>query len=302
MFAFFSATAAEPLGPPAPSLATLDVAAANIWGIPDFVHPRFKNLERLQGAAGDWLARARERHDVVAIQEAWNGMWRQDLANLRILLDLGVVMGRDPAAKDDRKRDAGLAFLPTNRDWTFTFVRQDPFDVRATGFDGLTRKGFAVATLTSKSHPGLEVVIVNTHLQASGATKHALIRQAQVDETLRWLATEDRPIIWMGDFNFYRDADAARTDDETIRRMQAAGFTEGAEVFTAAQHWATNIDGQRYDRVWIRGSLPGADGAHALSFATYERHVNGGDDTDRDTVRALSDHIPLEARIVVRER
>ena len=100
MLPFFCATAAEPLGPPAPSLATLDVAAANIWGIPDFVHPRFKNLERLQGAAGDWLTRARERHDVVAIQEAWNGMWRQDLANLRILLDLGVVMGRDPAAND----------------------------------------------------------------------------------------------------------------------------------------------------------------------------------------------------------
>lgn len=277
-------------------VTTLEVASVNVWGLPDVLHPGFRNGARLDGALGRYLEQA-ARLDVVAVQELWGNLWHRDQAGGRPLFPR---LNIHPTSRDG---DSGLAFGTSERRWrTAASPDARPFANRGRAADALKRKGFARLTLeTSAEGEPIEVVVVNTHLQATNlwnVAADARIRQDQVRETLVALEDEPRPVVWIGDFNLAeQDPGIAPVDSATGAAIRAAGFREGADFLPEVAGEATNVDGRRYDRVWVRGS-PGLD----LRVLKFQRHVHGGDPARPRILKRVSDHLPIEATIGIFRR
>jgi endonuclease/exonuclease/phosphatase family metal-dependent hydrolase len=274
----------------------MDVASVNVWGLPNILHPRFGNGERLGGALGRYLEGA-AHFDVVAVQELWGNLWRRDATAAHPLFPR---LNIHPTSRDG---DSGLAFGTAERRWhTKTAPDARPFVHRGRAADALKHKGFARVTMVADADgEPIEVVVVNTHLQATNlwnVTADAEIRGQQVRETLDALAEEARPIVWLGDFNLSEhDAGVAPFDQATGEAIHAAGFKEGADFLPEVAALPTNVDGRRYDRVWVRGSA-----AFDLKILRFTRHVHGGDDKRVRVVKRVSDHLPIEATVGVFRR
>ncbi len=301
LLAWFSSALAAP--PP------LSVVSVNAWGVPNVVHPLHSNEGRLHGALGEYLAEA-QRFDVVAVQEVWREMWRPDVRRGDFLADvLGVVptwigpVGRGGRVAPLPRAETGLAFALPGARWTPVSVpEQHPFAARGRSFDGFKHKGFARVVVRAEAEGApVEVVVINTHLQAEnlfGAHADATVRQAQVLETLAALTAEARPVVWIGDFNLAEGASAAgRVDAATVEAVRAAGFREGADFVPALAASASNVDGGRYDRVWVRGSAE-----WGLTVEDAAAHVHGGDPARTSVIKQLSDHLPLEVTVAVTRR
>ena len=143
-------------------LATMDVASVNVWGLPNILHPRFGNGERLGGALGRYLEGA-AHFDVVAVQELWGNLWRRDATAAHPLFPR---LNIHPTSRDG---DSGLAFGTAERRWhTKTAPDARPFVHRGRAADALKHKGFARVTMVADADgEPIEVVVVNTHLQAT---------------------------------------------------------------------------------------------------------------------------------------
>jgi endonuclease/exonuclease/phosphatase family metal-dependent hydrolase len=211
----------------------LDLLTVNLWGLPwPFARERLARKRRFR----EHLAGA--PYDVVGIQELW-WPWRRTLELGSLVLPEG-------------RRDSGLALAGrlAPRD-----VRVEHFDEGA-GPDRLKRKGALRASVETPAGDTLSLWVV--HLQAGRG--HAAIRARQVRQLLEPLADERRPLVLMGDFNFY---EGSAEDRDSAERLAAAGLADAALALACADptyHAASNRYlrrrrrlAHRFDRVYLRG-------------------------------------------------
>jgi endonuclease/exonuclease/phosphatase family metal-dependent hydrolase len=243
----------------APAEKTLQVATLNTWGLPYPVaaesprarFPRIQNyLDRIDA-------------DIVGLQEVWRGA--------KGLLRVPGMHATSHAA------DTGLAIVsphPVHDMWERTYDA-------ARGVDRLKRKGLLSAEVDTPSAGTVAVFV--THLQAGPGPKNADVRAAQVGELLDRVATTDLPAIVMGDFNFdpRQDADVAAAE-----ALRTAGFSDAAAA--VGRRKATHPgDGQRYDRVYLRGNR---------RRALTPRMARVDESTEEGL---LSDHLPVRVEVAV---
>jgi endonuclease/exonuclease/phosphatase family metal-dependent hydrolase len=241
----------------------LDLLTVNLWGLPwPFARERRARKRRFS----EHLARA--SYDVIGIQELW-WPWRGALE-----LSSLVVPGSS--------RDSGLALAGrlAARD-----VRVEHFDEGA-GPDRLKRKGVLRASLETPAGDALALWVV--HLQAG--RRHGAIRARQVRQLLDSQAGERRPLVLMGDFNFYEGSQEDRTSAE---RLAAAGLADAALALACAEptyHAETNRylrarrHAHRFDRVYLRHG----EGLRLRPLAAEVLRLRP---------HPVSDHHPLRVRV-----
>lgn len=248
------------------SVATeLDVLTANLWGLP---WPVSRERHARKRRFAELLARA--AYDVVGIQELW-WPWHRTLRLETLSLPRS-------------SRDSGLALA--GRLVGRAAAQVEHFRHGA-GTDRLKRKGSLRASVESVAG---ELCVCVAHLQAG--RRHADVRARQIGELLDRLEAERRPVVLMGDFNFYEDAEEDRRSDERVR---AAGFEDAARALARAEptfHAASNpyVRGRRtahrFDRVYLRGGS-------GLRLEPLQAEVL------RLAPRPVSDHHPLRVRVRV---
>lgn len=246
----------------------LDFLTVNLWGLPWPV-ARQRRLRKRRFVAH----LARRSYDVVGIQELW-WPWRGALALRSLVLP-------------ETPRDSGLALagrLPAQE------LRVEHFEDGA-GPDRLKRKGCLRAQVASPCGAPLALGVL--HLQAG--RRHAAIRQRQVTQLLDGLASERRPVILLGDFNFYEGSDR---DGESAALLAAAGFGDAALQLGRSEltyHADSNPylrgsrKAQRFDRVYVRDGDDVRIEAREAEVLRLRRH-------------AVSDHHPLRVRLRVSAR
>lgn len=211
----------------------LELLTVNLWGLP---WPLARERRARKHRFREHLARA--PYDVVGIQELW-WPWRRTLE----LGSLVVPEGR---------RDSGLALAGrlAPRD-----VRVEHFD-EGSGPDRLKRKGALRASVETPAGDVLSLWVV--HLQAGRG--NAAIRARQVRQLLEPLTDERRPLVLMGDFNFY---ESCVEDRDSAERLAAAGLADAALALACTDptyHAASNRYlrrrprlAHRFDRLYLRG-------------------------------------------------
>jgi endonuclease/exonuclease/phosphatase family metal-dependent hydrolase len=210
------------------------LATANIWGLPTPLswpprHVRFPRVRRFLEAA---LAGA---VDVVALQEHWRFPGKP-----RTLEHLELI---GPAAHEG---DSGLALATRHR---VLERAHGIFHARAAHpLEKLfSKKGWQRIALEID---GARVDVINTHLEAHPAPKHASVRAAQVDELLAVASRADGAVVLAGDFNLY----AGLGDDEgSLARIEAAGFSDAVAPFDETPTYDRSGRRERFDRVFVRG-------------------------------------------------
>jgi len=144
--------------------------------------------------------------------------------------------------------------------------------------DCLGSKGFQLSRLTLA--PGVEVDIVNLHLEAGGGDEDEQARAQQVEQLLGALAirSEDRALIVAGDTNLHPDDEA---DRPLLERLRAGGGLEDVCEATACP------EPDHIDRFLFRSG----EGL-VLRAESWTRLTDFVDEADRP----LSDHPALVAR------
>lgn len=206
------------------------LATANIWGLPAPLswpprHVRFPRVRRFLEA----------ELDVVLLQEHWRvpGM-------PRALQELELIV---PAQHEAR---TGLALQTRHR-----ILERAHGAFRAAAAHPLEKmwsdKGWLRVALDVG---GVRVEVLNTHLEAHAAAKHARVRAAQIEELLDVAARLDGPVVMAGDFNVHR---AVESDQQSLARIEAAGFTDVVTLFDTTPTWDHLGRRERFDRVFVRG-------------------------------------------------
>lgn len=244
----------------------LDVLTLNLWGLPWPIsrHRRTRKRRFLDHL----LATS---YDIVGIQELW-WPWRRSFRVEPLLLPRSA-------------RDSGLAMtgrLAAVGSPTLRHFRS------GSGIDRLKGKGVLSAAV-SPGAGGAEIAVHVTHLQAG--PRAGAIRARQVDELLSFLATDQRPAVVMGDFNFHTSDPQDRASSE---RLADAGFEDAVPADTEPEATYTSKNPyvrrgrchERFDRVFVksgRGARLVAKAARVLS----------------DVAQPFSDHHPLHVRVQV---
>jgi endonuclease/exonuclease/phosphatase family metal-dependent hydrolase len=252
--------------------ATLTLTSLNLWGVPDIAHLKYPNQRRLNGPIQSFLRQSFA--DVVVVQELWRGFDRGN----HVLGALGIQRFSEQA-------DSGLGAGVFGKAWRRVSMKNHSFTAKARGMDALKKKGLGWMVVESLES-ALQVVVVNTHLQAETAFRpeqDAVVRQKQLGETLDLLRGEERPVVWVGDFNLSEKRFAA--DAASVTMLEQAGFKEAA-AFSGIQAEATHANGSRYDRLWVRASK---DWQALPSSLTVHNEA--------ENRLQLSDHFPLTATI-----
>ena len=243
---------------------TLDVLTLNAWALPWSRH-RARRLAALT----EWL---RQRDDdVIGLQEMWGSSLRRvphRLTHARERRDSGLAVGGGLALRDA--------------------PRLRPFR-RARGPDSLKGKG-VLSVVAHLQTGGIRVLV--THLQAGW--RHGPVRAHQVDDLLvRAQAARDLPTVLLGDFNLHA---GHREDQRSHERLLAEGFRDVAEktgatspTFHSANRYVFGEGrAERFDRIYVRCGRHVA--LEALEAGVVEHE------------HPLSDHHPLWARIVARDK
>ncbi|MCB9681433.1 MAG: endonuclease/exonuclease/phosphatase family protein [Alphaproteobacteria bacterium] len=240
----------------------LDVITLNAWGLPPPLAP---HRHARMAAIARWIDHADP--DVVAMQEVWDGA----------VADLPLAVHRSGRDGDD-----GLAFAGR--------LSGDAVDVlhfaHARGFDAFKRKG---ALRTQVRLGETEVWLVVTHLQAGRGAANALVREAQLDELLAWMAPLQGPVILLGDLNIDRDHGE---DAPAFARLAGAHLDDVAEGLGVLDATYPG-DGRRYDRILLRRGT----GRHLVAEAVQVVHFDAEDGGDGAPDLAFSDHRPVRARL-----
>lgn len=229
----------------------LDVATVNAWGLPPPLAPaRADRLPRLQG----WMTA--QGFDLVGLQEVWRGA-RGLLAGLQL---------------PGHRGDSGLGLH--TRHPVLAPLQLSPY-ASALGVDSWKDKG-VLDTVVDLPHLGPTCVLV-THLQAGRGERFAQVRARQVAQLLAQLEGCEGPAVVLGDFNFEDGEGSDRTCQERLARAGLIDVSAGG---------ATYPNGQRYDRIYIRGTAQ-------VGFAAAQAEVlSWGSES-------LSDHLPLRARLTI---
>lgn len=173
--------------------------------------------------------------DVVLLQEHWRIPGRP-----RALDDLGLI------AHGERRGDAGLAIFTRHR-----VLEMSHASFRAGAAHWLerrfSRKGWQRVALEIG---GERVDVINTHLEAHAAPKHARVRAAQIDELLAVAAGLGGAVVLAGDFNLYEDVGS---DQASVAAIHQAGFTDAAAPFDRNPTYDRSGERERFDRVFVRG-------------------------------------------------
>jgi len=238
----------------------LDLLTVNLWGLPWPAARQRRTRKRR------FFEHLRDRsYDLVGIQELW-WPWRRAATRIPLLVPKS-------------RRDSGLALAGRLR---VGESRVEHFDHHG-GVDRLKRKGVLRASAQSPSGADLSVAVV--HLQAG--RRHGLLRSRQLEQLLRGLESEGRPVVLMGDFNFYA---GVAEDERSARRLDSAGFADAAlalgrceATFVSSNPYVSGRErSERFDRVYLR------DGSD-VELRPLETEVV-------ETERPLSDHHPLRVR------
>jgi endonuclease/exonuclease/phosphatase family metal-dependent hydrolase len=152
--------------------------------------------------------------------------------------------------------------------------------------DSLKRKG--VLRARAQSPAGAELSVAVVHLQAG--RRNGALRSRQLEQLLAALESECRPVVLMGDFNFYA---GVAEDQQSAHRLGSAGFADAAlalgrceATFVASNPYVPRWHRpERFDRVYLRD-------AGGVALRPLETEVVR-------TERPLSDHHPLRARVRV---
>jgi len=247
---------------PAHATVALEILTLNVWGLPWPIakhrRRRFADIARSFAGRTDHL---------VGLQE----LWADAVPHLRLE---GLRRGR-------RSRDSGLALGGT----LASGAAADVHHFRAArGTDVFKAKGVLEGELNIPTLGRVRVLV--THLQAH--REHAKVRASQVDEILE--RNDSRPVVLMGDFNFYDDHPEDRASE---RRLEEAGFVDVAvevgrpePTYDPENPYVRGSRGQRFDRILVRGG-------QGVSFRSADSRV-----LQHET--PLSDHHPLWARVEAR--
>lgn len=243
------------------SSAAIEIVSLNAWGLPQPLAPR--RQERLPQIAR-WLREVNP--DLVALQELWSGA----TPYLPMHVERSALSGDDGLALRGRAPLGDRATL-----------RYD----RARSWDALKKKGAMRGHLLTEGGPGLWVVV--THLQAGFGRANARVREAQVDQLLRWTQDLDGPVVFIGDFN----VDAREVEDHPVfQRLREAGLVDLADDFGATEPTYPG-DGHRYDRILARGGAGWKVVTDAIVVVEYD------DDPGTAAPERFSDHRPIRARL-----
>ena len=150
------------------------------------------------------------------------------------------------------------------------------------GSDCLAAKGFTHAV--HELAPGVEVIVYNTHLDASGSDEDQAARSAQVDELLASLKSHDAAVILGGDTNL---KPSRGIDGETLSRLRAQGKLDDACLALDCG------DVERIDRVYFRSSA--SVRLEAVSWQVDRRYVDA-DGKDLSDHEAVAVHIRWQRR------
>jgi endonuclease/exonuclease/phosphatase family metal-dependent hydrolase len=241
----------------------LDLLTVNLWGLPWPVS-RHRAVRKHR-----FVAHLRDRaYDLVGIQELW-WPWRRSAK-------------RAPLHVPKSRRDSGLALAGRLR---LGESRVEHFDHHG-GVDRLKRKGVLRARAQAPAGADLSVAVV--HLQAG--RRHWALRSRQLEQLLAGLESERRPVVLMGDFNFYADV---AEDQRSAERLAAAGFDDAARslgrcepTFVSSNPYVPGRNrAERFDRVYLRD-------ASDVALRPLDSEVVR-------TERPLSDHQPLRVRVRV---
>ena len=241
----------------------LDLLTVNLWGLP-------WPVARHRGGRGRrFLEHLRDRsYDLVGIQELW-WPWRRSAK-------------RAPMHVPKSRRDSGLALAGRLH---LGETRVEHFRDHG-GVDSLKRKG--VLRARAQSPAGAELSVAVVHLQAG--RRNGALRSRQLEQLLAALESECRPVVLMGDFNFYA---GVAEDQQSAHRLGSAGFADAAlalgrceATFVASNPYVPRWHRpERFDRVYLRD-------AGGVALRPLETEVVR-------TERPLSDHHPLRARVRV---
>jgi len=210
------------------------LATANIWGLPAPLswpprHARFPRVRRfLEAALADAL-------DVVVLQEHWRIPGRP-----RALDDLELIV---PARHEGH---SGLALKTRHRvleraHGKFLSRAAHPLE-KLFSSKGWQRVGLEI--------DGARVDVINTHLEAHAAPRHAHTRAAQIDELLAVAERMHGSLVLAGDFNLYA---GIATDQQSLARIEAAGFVDAVALFDPTPTYDRLGKRERFDRVFVRG-------------------------------------------------
>ncbi len=239
----------------------IEIVSLNAWGLPSPLAPHRR--ERLPRIAR-WLQDVDP--DVVAIQELWSGSTAY----------LPMPVQRRSVSGDDGLAIAGRAALTDRATLHFDHAR---------GWDMFKAKGAMRGRVHTRGGPDLWVVV--THMQAGYGRANARVREAQVDQLLRWTQDLDGPIVFVGDFN----VDTAFPEDAGVfKRLRAAGLVDLADSFGATEATYPG-DGHRYDHILARGGSGWKIVTDAVVVVEYD------DDPQTAAPSMFSDHRPLRARL-----
>jgi endonuclease/exonuclease/phosphatase (EEP) superfamily protein YafD len=209
------------------------LATANIWGLPTPLswpprHARFPRVRRFLEAA------AAEALDVVALQEHWRIPGRPSLDDLELIV---------PARHEGH---SGLALR--TRHLVLERAHGKFHNRAAHPLEKLfSSKGWQRVALDVD---GARVDVINTHLEAHAAPRHADTRAAQVDELLDVAEGAGGAVVLAGDFNLYA---GIATDQQSLARIEAAGFVDAVALFDTTPTYDRFGKRERFDRVFVRG-------------------------------------------------
>lgn len=180
---------------------------------------------------------------------------------------------------DDRAFGSGLFTLARA---PALFEHQEHFDACNGLLDGASdcgaSKGFQIHRL--ELAPGVEVDLLNTHLEAGGGEEDSAARQVGVDQIEAALAqvSSGRPVVFVGDFNLkWSDPE----DVAMLEQLMAAG------PFEDACDTAADCDPDEIDRVLVRGTA---------GVSLWTEDYSAQDWLDADGV-PLSDHNPVSVTL-----
>lgn len=243
----------------------IDLLTVNLWGLP-WPAARDRGLRKRR-----FVEHLHDRsYDLVGIQELW-WPWRRSVR-------------RAPLHLPRSRRDSGLALAGRLR---LGESRVEHFRHHR-GVDRLKRKGVLRASAQVAHGVGLSVAVV--HLQAG--RRHGRLRSRQVEQLLRALESELRPVALMGDFNFYAEVEE---DQQSAERLASVGFGDAAlavgrcePTFVPSNPYVPGrCKAERFDRVYLRS----ASGVELRPLESEVVH----------TEHPLSDHHPLRVRVRLSE-
>ncbi len=282
-------SAAEIVGEPRGG--AFDLLTYNVAGLPEGIsgsHPA-TNTGLIAPLLNDY--------DVVLMQETWKTPDPNPLAPTRVyheILEAGSKHAHKtesaplPLGKDASRSSALVADgLNVFSEFALSDLQREAWpDCEGIGTthggDCLAFKGFAAMTI--ELAPRVEVLLVDTHLEAGGSERDSALRQVDLDAIASYVETHagSRAVIVGGDMNLHTSADEPIDSEQYRTFVDRLGLTDSCEAVSCPE-------GDHIDKVMIRN---GED--VKLSIESWEAPVerfqtSAGDD--------LSDHPPIHVRI-----